>query len=133
MHVMTPSHVCNLFSMFSPYLRFVNTLCHDIQLFAKLTTGSVSTTRMEIYVALSRTTLSRLPVIAIESRIQPVEKRQAWRVRVACVVQQFSTDPLSILRAARAHLEGCGKRGSRTKDKAAYHGRGEGTINAACC
>jgi hypothetical protein len=79
------------------------------ELFAKLTTGSVSTARMGIYIVLSRTVIMA-SARAIESR--PAE---------------------SIFWPARAHLEGGGKRGSRTKDKAAYHGRGKATISAACC
>lgn len=56
-------------------------------------------------------------------------RKEAWIARASC----DSLRPAEYtLRAARADLEGAGKRG-RTKVKASYHGRGEGDICAACC
>jgi hypothetical protein len=43
----------------------------------------------------------------MDSIIEPVERGRHG----ACVVRQYSTDPLSV------HLEGSGKRGRRTEDR----------------
>src|SRR6267154_1891384 len=45
------------------------------------------------------------------------------------VVPQFSTDPLRIFTGSSSAPRGRDKRGSQTKDKASYHGRG----NYKCC